>query len=546
MQRTVSFRLSDESQMAEFEAAVAGRQVISTDVPVFESWRIFDTFDWRLFAQSTMLRRSGNEWLLTSFTDGRTLRCDASKQSPMFVWDLPDGALRQTLKPILKARALFELATVDVEETTFRILNDDLKTVARIDYVRIRAVPNDAGSTAATYVRLRPVRGYDGHARRLSEALAVGARLDSMEKAIAVDALAAVGRSPGDYSAKLDFKLDPTQRSDEAAKVIFRRLLETIRANEAGICEDIDIEFLHDYRVAIRRTRSALSQIRGVFPSATTDHFKRAFRALGTRTNLLRDLDVYLLAEEDYRAMLPENLREDITPLFDLLRSQRSAALNQVIEGIETDEYEAILGEWESYLAQPGIDDPTAPNAALPVIKLARKRIYKRYQRIVESGTYILDHTEDELLHALRLECKKLRYLLEFFASLFPKKEITRLIKQLKGLQENLGDFTDLSVQQESLMEMADRLPDDDLRTRRALIATGALVDTLAREQRTVKANFASTFIHFAAPANQEAFRALFDAQKPKKRIPVKKKTGNKKLENMKRKSTKNKKGRAQ
>jgi CHAD domain-containing protein len=535
MERMVSFRLSDDSQMAEFETAVAGQLVTSTDVPVFESWRIYDAFDWRLFAQSTMLRRSGNEWLLTSFTDGRTLRCDAGDQCPMFVWDLPDGALRQTLKPILKARALFELATVDVEETTYRILNNDQKTVARIDYVRIRATLDAAGSTAATYVRLRPVRGYEGHARRLSEALAVGARLDSMEKTIAIDALAAVGRSPGDYSAKLDFKLDPAQRSDEAAKVIYRRLLETMRANEAGICEDIDIEFLHDYRVAIRRTRSALSQIRGVFPSATTDHFKQTFRELGTRTNLLRDLDVYLLAEEDYRSMLPENLRADIFPLFDLLRSQRSAALNQVIEGLGTDEYAAALAEWETYLEHPGVDDPTAPNAALPVIKLARKRIYKRYQRVVESGTYILDHTEDELLHALRLECKKLRYLLEFFASLFPKKEITRLIKQLKQLQENLGDFTDLSVQQESLMEMADQLPDEDPRTRRALIATGALVDTLSREQRIVKSNFAATFTHFAAPANQTEFQELFG---PKKKA-AKKKPGKYKL-------VKTKKGRAQ
>jgi len=62
-------------------------------------------------------------------------------------------------------------------------------------------------------------------------------------------------------------------------------------------------------------------------------------------------------------------------------------------------------------------------NAAVPIIDLARKRIYKRYQRVVSDGDYILTHTQDELLHALRIECKKLRYLMEFFASLFPKKE---------------------------------------------------------------------------------------------------------------------------
>ena len=78
-----------------------------------------------------------------------------------------------------------------------------------------------------------------------------------------------------------------------------------MRQNEAGIRADWDTEFLHDFRVAIRRTRSALSQIKGVLPVDAVEHFKDAFRELGRSTNRLRDLDVYLLEEETYRAMLP-------------------------------------------------------------------------------------------------------------------------------------------------------------------------------------------------------------------------------------------------
>ena len=159
---------------------------------------------------------------------------------------------------------------------------------------------------------------------------------------------------------------------------------------------------------------------------------------------------------------------------------------------------------------------PVASNAALPIVELARKRIYKRYRRVIRDGDYILTHTQDELLHALRIECKKLRYLMEFFASLFPRKKMNRLIKQLKKLQDNLGDFNDLSIQQEYLMHMAEELPLDDPRSRKALVATGYLVENLGYKQKKVKENFADTFTEFASPANQKLFRRLF-AMKGKK-----------------------------
>ncbi len=59
-----------------------------------------------------------------------------------------------------------------------------------------------------------------------------------------------------------------------------------------------------------------------------------------------------------------------------------------------------------------------------------------------------MQDTEDEVVHQLRINCKKLRYLMEFFAPLFPENEIKTLIKALKLLQDNLGNFNDYSVQQ--------------------------------------------------------------------------------------------------
>ena len=121
--------------------------------------------------------------------------------------------------------------------------------------------------------------------------------------------------------------------------------------------------------------------------------------------------------------MLPGFLRDDIDPLFELLRQKRTTALQEVIKGLNSEKTGQILEEWETFLNEPSGDAATAPNAGRPIIDLASERIYKRYRRIVKSGKRCLTDSEDEMLHALRIECKKLRYLLEFFASLFPAKE---------------------------------------------------------------------------------------------------------------------------
>ena len=83
-----------------------------------------------------------------------------------------------------------------------------------------------------------------------------------------------------------------------------------MQRNEPGVRADIDSEFLHDYRVAVRRTRSALSQIKDVLPEDKVEHFKTEFGWLGQMTGPTRDLDVYLLQFEHLRNQLPEYMRD--------------------------------------------------------------------------------------------------------------------------------------------------------------------------------------------------------------------------------------------
>jgi CHAD domain-containing protein len=176
------------------------------------------------------------------------------------------------------------------------------------------------------------------------------------------------------------------------------------------------------------------------------------------------------------------------------------------------------MQDWEAFLDEPVQDPPLACNANVPIISFAQKRIYKQYRRIVKDGSRTLENTEDEKLHALRIACKKLRYLMEFFSSLFPSKKINILIAQLKTLQDNLGDFNDLCVQEEYLLNIAEAPLATGQKQKKLLVAIGSLIGTMAREKQIIKDAFAQTFADYASPPNKIAFSELF-ASKQKETV---------------------------
>jgi CHAD domain-containing protein len=513
------FSSPDEFDLQRLAGALADHYVVKKERSVLKLMAIYDTFDWRLFNKSFVLYTSGKKLFLRKLFKNASIHSAAIPSPPVFVRDFPDSKLKQHLSPVLSVRALLKLIELQSRLTAHRILNQDEKTVARLIYEEIRPVQAKKAPVLATYLWLQPVRGYTKDCQNITKYLAeIG--FTALEKEdIYFKAMDMAGKHPGGYSSKLRIQLDPAMRSDEATKIILRYLLQIMKANEANLEKDLDTEFLHDFRVATRRTRSALDQAKSVFPKHMAGRFKKEFAFVGNLSNQLRDLDVYLLKEKTFKRILPPVLRDDISPLFDYLRKNRSKALQKLIRGLRSKKYVHIMQNWESFLNEPVQDPPAAPNAKVPIIILARKQIYKKYRDIVKVPSRILENIEDEKLHALRIECKKLRYSMEFFSSLFPPKKINLLIAQLKILQDNLGDFNDLCVQQKYLLNIAQELPATHQKFKKTQVAIGSLIGTLDKEKQIIKDAFAKTFTDYVSSSNKRAFRELF-ASKQKETVP--------------------------
>ena len=219
------------------------------------------------------------------------------------------------------------------------------------------------------------------------------------------------------------------------------------RATCPGTLDDVDSEFLHDLRVAVRRTRSLQRQFKGIYPERL-QHFRDEFKRLQGITGDLRDLDVYLLDFDDLQASLPEKMQRDLEPLRGVLETRRARALTATRRALRAQRTADALADWDEFVTNRRPADRT-------VRDLASHRITRVYRKMVKMGRAIDDDSPAEDLHELRKVGKELRYLLEFFASLYPSDVVKPFVKTLKGLQDQLGRFQDREVQANALRELA-------------------------------------------------------------------------------------------
>jgi CHAD domain-containing protein len=108
----------------------------------------------------------------------------------------------------------------------------------------------------------------------------------------------------------------------------------------------------------------------------------------------------------------------------------------------------------------------------------------------------------------LRKRCKELRYLLEIFASLYDADEHWRAVRDLKALQDCLGEFQDTHVEHQEIRAFAAQMAEQHAAPT-ALLAMGEIAAGLITRQRKARGEFGTRFTGFASPASQDRIRTL-------------------------------------
>jgi CHAD domain-containing protein len=512
----------DANQLARVEKALTSCAGRPSPLGTAAEVTYYDTYDWRVFRNEGTIEAKGSgaydiEWRTTE--DGS--RRWRARRLPSFANDAPSHEVQEALKEVIKARRLLPVVRTEARERAWTLEDQDSRKLAQLvlrdGVARAPWGRNTQRIPPTLRVELLgPRRIATREARRLAEKKLGLTPCTASNLELALEA---IGRVPGDYSTRVRVPLDPEMRADAALLAILRTLFEVVRRNEAGIRRRIDPEFLHDFRVSCRRTRAALSQLKGVLPSETVTRFRREFQGLGVASGPARDLDVYVLEIPSYQAELPPDVREDLKPLGRYLERRRDRAYGEFVQVMDGPWYRKTMRDWGRFLASAPLEGGSGRNSCKPIIRVAAKRLRRALARVIHNGKAVTGSSPASDLHALRIDCKKLRYLLEFFSPLYPAEVVEPLAAELKALQNNLGTINDLEIQEQELRRFAVEMEHEGAAEAGTLLAIGQLVERLRQRRRSARAEFGRLFGSFARPGIRKRFEKVI-ATKPSTKTP--------------------------
>jgi CHAD domain-containing protein len=424
----------------------------------------------------------------------------------------PRPSLSEQAREAIGVRALLPVAHVRVRSTSAPLLDEREKTVARVSIERLEVLraPRRQRHLRPRVV-LTPLRGYDHEVAHVSKLLAAQLKLAEADVSVLDEAVTATGADPGGVSSAVDVPLSTGQRSDRAAAMVLARLQEVVELNLPGTLEDIDSEFMHDYRVALRKARSVLRELRNVFPQQRLKELREELKWLQTVTGARRDLDVYVLDFEELRALVPAEQQANLAPVKKVLERRRGIAHVAMLRDIRGRRARAAMKSWSEMvelLERFPVGD--RPDAARPIEQLAAETISDVYRRMVKLGQSINHESHPEEYHELRKQGKELRYLLELFAKpLYDGDHVKTMIKALKRLQDVLGRHQDRETQANMLRSLADEVhavtggP-------QALMAMGVLVQRLEDDAAAARVEFFDSFRQFSSAEQQSLVKETF------------------------------------
>ena len=482
--------------------------------------RYLDSFDWRLHKRGVRLLaecRPGPgpatirlHWLSDEDDPARPGVLGLAEW-PVWAEDLPAGRVRDRLRAILGIRALLPVARVVSRQIQLTVRDGQDKTRCRLILEDNQAESEDRRARRPLGQRLcvRPLSGYAKDHARVLKRLKKMADLKRGGDDLFAAATRAFGREPGAAPGRARPGLQREWRVDKSCRTLLLGELGQMEHNIDGTLADIDTEFLHDLRVAIRRSRSLLNKMKAAFPATILQRFTKELAWLGNVTTPQRDLDVYMLDFPKYRRCLPELQRADLDPFYDFLREQHRSAQAILAGHLKSGRFNRFRRNWRRYLERPLPARPRAQLAIRPIGAVADHAIWRAYRKLIKEGAAVSPQSADAAIHELRKTGKKLRYLLEFFASLYPKKQTRAIIKALKALQENLGEFQDLSVQVGKLRCFKRELSGRGGGRPQTGRAMQALIDDLIKKKKTVRHEFTGRFNRFASNRIEREFRKL-------------------------------------
>lgn len=264
--------------------------------------------------------------------------------------------------------------------------------------------------------------------------------------------------------------------ADAASGLLLLRLVAVGRAVTAVSAKNPRAEAVHRLRVSARRASATITAFRSLIPRRQRRWFKNSLRRMRHAAGEARDLDVFAArCRESSSAQASgagATARRRLTQLLEKKRPETRRGLGAGIADLRTPEWEAQSAAVVAAVASAKTTETIAAFAD------------RRSRRFVSRFLARLDHRlrDDRDIHRLRIETKKLRYVLEAFAAGMPPSASAACDRTLRRLQTRLGEFTDHAAAAERLRLWLRR--EEFARVRQTLVAARRQESASAKRAR--------------------------------------------------------------
>jgi triphosphatase len=284
----------------------------------------------------------------------------------------------------------------------------------------------------------------------------------------------------------------------DALSMLVRECLDQIAANAPGLLVNRDPEWIHQMRIGTRRLRSCLRLIAPLAPSVELERLITDVKWLADVLGAARDLDVFV--DETLPPLAAGFARDPSTApglkhVRARVQARRRLARKAVFDAVGSPRFQRMLLAGGLFCATPrfgaahpagSADRGDGPDDRADAF--ARALLARRHRRLEQRAVSLTRGSPDER-HAVRIAAKRLRYIAEFFAPLFPRKRSRAYLKALTALQDVLGRLNDavtaLRVANES-------------RGTSATAATGAVRGWVAAQAAAIEPELAPAWRRFA------------------------------------------------
>ncbi|EMB9908936.1 CHAD domain-containing protein [Pseudomonas aeruginosa] len=228
------------------------------------------------------------------------------------------------------------------------------------------------------------------------------------------------------------------QDSAEAFHLLATQGMAMWQANLMGTLTKGDHEYVHQFRVSLRRLNSLIKVFKPALPGRYQTQWTKCVKALSQITGDVRDLDVM-------RSGILEPMLQSESQLVVAHATAALAALDSAKQEALVQVQQLRFGGPVLLFARD-LQDLNTDDFPKNLPRFAEKQVAELHRNALKRLTKTLKTPTPECAHRFRIALKHLRYSCEFFAPLFDNDEMLEYAKAIAGLQDALGFINDFHV----------------------------------------------------------------------------------------------------